>query len=188
MKCSKIKFLIIHQVFFPYRWFHHPDEIQIKVYICYLSYNLQPEPVSLYCRRKIHRTYPAVLWTILPSARELHTRVSQGLSAKQQPAQELLYGRCLTPMHSAPECTEWWVHTVCKGNRGKVTNQKKSIYSVPEIKSQCCFFSKQLKKVVLCLFICGFFKCDFKRNSTYSHWKYNLKFGFHGFWCLWLFT
>lgn len=52
-------------------------------------------------------------------------------------------------------------------------------------------FSKELKKVVHCLFTCGFLKCDFKWNTAYSHWKYielKLKVGFHGFWCLWFST
>ena len=55
MKSSKTKFFITRQVFSPYRWLHYPDEIQGRVYICHSSYNLQPEPVSLYCKRRVHR-------------------------------------------------------------------------------------------------------------------------------------
>lgn len=61
MKLYKIEFLLLGQVFFPYRWLHHPDEIQVRVYIFHFSHKFQPEPVSLYCNKRVHRDYPVVL-------------------------------------------------------------------------------------------------------------------------------
>lgn len=125
-----------------------------------------------------------------PPENSTYIYLSKSVCKTELPARGLLYGGCFIPKPRAPECTEWLMQSVCRGSSAEVTYIRKSHIFPTRNQITLGFFSKTAK-VVHGLFTCGVSKCDFKWSTACSHWKcieLKLKFGFHGFWCLWLFT